>query len=208
MLTSAIALSACHATSDSGAAPETKTPIPMPAPTHSPSSRTGLRKIAGLYPIPLPNGWKLIDTEGEDFAIPDTPDEPFHKILARGALLATELQPGEPPEVMTLRQYAFSGAPADNLRTYATLILNGLRGQQLGARVLRQESLACALTPGPCAKLVVQRISPADDRIEIRYLLRDHAGLSWELVYLLRHDNLSAWAPLLAEIEGPAAAPE
>jgi hypothetical protein len=204
LLTWAVVLSACHATSDGGAARETKTPSPMPAPNHSLPSRADLLKNGGLYPIPVPRGWKLIDTEGEDVALPVIPSDPFHKVLARGALLATEIQPGGLPEAMTLRQYAFAGAPAGSLQAYATLILNGLRGQQLGARVLRQESLACALTPGPCAKLVVERISPADDRIEVHYLLRDHAGLSWELVYLLRRDNLSGWAPLLGVIEGPA----
>jgi hypothetical protein len=54
----------------------------------------------------------------------------------------------------------------------------------------------------PCVKLVIQRQPDADARTELRYLIRDRASSTWELVYLLRSDNLPQWAPLLAEIEG------
>jgi hypothetical protein len=176
----------------------------MPASTNPLPSRADLLKDGGLYPIPIPRGWKLIGADGEDIAIPDLPSDPFHKVLARGALLATEIQPSNLPEAMTLRQYGFAGAPAENLQAYATTVLNAMRAQQLGARVLRQESLPCALTSAPCAKWLIEHISEADDRIEIRYLLRDRAGLGWELVYLFRRDTIAARQPLIAEIEGRA----
>lgn len=200
------ALAACHAASDTAASHDIKAPAPMPSeplPLHA-----DLLEKGGLFPIPVPRGWKLIGADGQDEAIPNVPTDPFHKLLARGALLATESHAGNPPEAMTLRRYAFPGAPSASLQTYATLVLNALRDQGLGARVLRQESLACALTPGPCAKLVVERISDHDSRVEIHYLLRDRAELGWELVYLLRRDNLAAWQPLFGEIEGRAAAVE
>jgi hypothetical protein len=37
--------------------------------------------------------------------------------------------------------------------------------------------------------------------LELRYLVRDQTGQGWELVYLLRRDNLDAWGPLLGEID-------
>jgi hypothetical protein len=200
----AATLGACYAASDGAAARETQSPATVPSSTHSLPSREDLLKAGGLYPIPVPHGWKLINTEGEDEAIPLLPGEPFHRILARGPLLATEVNGGERPEVMTLRRYAFGEATAATLQMYATLVLNGLRTQGLGGRVVRQEVVACALTVQPCAKLQVRRADTPDDRVELHYLLRDHADLGWELVYWLRRDHLAAWAPLIAEVEGPA----
>jgi hypothetical protein len=52
----------------------------------------------------------------------------------------------------------------------------------------------------------VERTDSGDSRTEFHYLVSDLANLNWELVYLLRRDNLGAWAPLLAEIDGPLSA--
>lgn len=171
-------------------------------------SRADLLANGGLYPVPVPLGWKLIGALGEDVAIPVVAGDPCHRILARGALLATEQNPGQPPEVMTLRQYKLPGPPsADILSQYAALVLGTLTKQGAAPRVVSQQVSRCALSERPCAKLVVQRTSSSDSRTEIHYLVSDLANLNWELVYLLRGDNLRVWAPLLAEIDGsqPAA---
>lgn len=181
----------------------------MPSPNAQLPSRAELLRNGGLYPVPVPLNWKLIGTDGEDVRIPTVEGSAFHRILARGALLATETHPGNPPEAMTLRRYSLSGAPSpDILEQYAKGLLDALTQQGLGPRIVSQQIVACRLSQEPCAKLVVQRESNADNRTEVHYLLRDQATSSWELVYLLRRDNLSAWAPLLAEIDAsPVARP-
>src|SRR4051812_16931568 len=109
LLTALIGLAplACHSNggADSSSPPARGTTMQASA-TGSPPSRTDLLKTGGLYPVSVPLGWKLIDEAGQDVAIPAVPGDPFHRILARGALLATEIRSGPQPEVMTLRQYA------------------------------------------------------------------------------------------------------
>jgi hypothetical protein len=170
-------------------------------------SRTDFLRLGGLYPVPVPLGWKLIGARGEDVAIPVVAGDPFHRLLARGALLATEHDPGHPAEVMTLRKYALPSPPSgDILEKYTELVLATLTKQGVAPRVASQQISRCALSQLPCAKLVVERTTSGDSRTEIHYLVCDLASLNWELVYLLRRDNLSSWAPLLAAIEGPPAA--
>ncbi len=170
-------------------------------------SRANLLRLGGLYPVPVPLGWKLIGANGEDVTIPVVAGDPFHRILARGALLATEHDPGHPAEAMTLRKYALPSPPsADILEKYTQMVLATLTKQGVSQRVASQRISTCALSHLPCAKLVVERTTSGDSRTEIHYLVCDLASLNWELVYLLRRDNLSSWAPLLAEIDGPPVA--
>ena len=170
-------------------------------------SRAGLLRDGGLYPIPVPLGWKLIGARGEDVAIPLVAGDPFHRILARGSLLATEQNPGQPPEVMTLRQYALPGPPSVAiLSQYAALVLGTLTKQGTAPRVVGQQISNCALSNQACAKLVLERTNSGDRRTEIHYLVSDLANVNWELVYLLRRDNLGSWVPLFAEIDGPPSA--
>jgi hypothetical protein len=183
----------------------------MPADSGTPlPSRADLLREGGLYPIPVPLGWKLIGAHLEDVPIPSIPGDPFHRILSRGELLATEQNPGQPAEAMTFRRYPLPGPPsAGILGQYTALVLGILSKQGIAARVVSQQILRCALSGSqqPCAKLVVEKqIRSGDSMTEIHYLVSDSAGLSWQLVYLLRRDDLDSWAPLLAEIEGPHAA--
>lgn len=84
----------------------------MPSPSSPLPSRADLLRDGGLYPIPVPLSWKLIGADGEDVPIPLVEGSAFHRILARGALLATETRAGEPPETMLRR---------DNLGVWAPL---------------------------------------------------------------------------------------
>lgn len=171
------------------------------------SSRAELHWDGGLYPVPVPLGWKLIGPDSGEVPMPRGAGDPHHLVLARGALLATERVPGRPPEAMMLRRFALSGPPSARiLPSYANLVVQGLMMQGLVARVVTQEIAPCALSPHPCAKLVFERASSNDDRREVHYLVLDRGGQSWELVYLLRRDNLDAWAPLLKEIDAPSSA--
>jgi hypothetical protein len=156
----------------------------------------------------VPLGWKLIGPQLQDEVIPRVPGDPFHRILARGELLATEQDPGHPPEAMMFRRYPLPGPPsAGILGQYVAGVFDTLTKQGVAARAVTQVILRCALSQHPCAKLVVEKqIKSGERMIEIHYLVSDSAGLSWLLVYLLRPDNLASWAPLLAEIEGSQAA--
>src|SRR5262245_15697176 len=117
-----------------------------------------LLREGGLYPVPLPLGWKLVGEQGEDVPIPAVPGDPFHRILARGALLATELQPSQPAEAMMLRQCVLAGPPSETtLEQYAELVLDSLVQQGLGPRVVDKHVFSCALSQQPCAKLVIER---------------------------------------------------
>ena len=167
-------------------------------------SRADLLKDGGFYPVPVPLGWKLSGSEGEDVVIPVVSGHPFHRILARGALLATEAHPGQPRELMTLRHYKLPEAPSEAvLRQYSELVLAPLVDLGVEPSVASSGICSCRLSERPCAKLIVERASATDNRTSIHYLLLDRAGHSWELVYLLRPNNLAAWTPLLEEIDGP-----
>lgn len=140
-----------------------------------------------------------------DEAIPIIEGSPFHRILARGALLATETVPGSPPEGMIFRraQPAYSAAPSTELlQSFASDVTAELAQHGLAPRLVSQQMFSCAVSAHACAKIIVERNAPADTRTEIRYLIRDRASLNWELFYLIRRENLPRWAPLLAEIEG------
>lgn len=165
-------------------------------------SRSDLLRQGGLYPIPIPHTWKLIGSQGEDIAIPPVAGHPFHRILARGALLAMEKEPTGPAEAMTLRQIALpSELSATLLQSYVLQVVESLAQQGLAPRVLDQRVAICRLSATPAAKVVLERNHPRDDRLELRYLVRDQTGQGWELVYLLRRGNLDAWGPLLSEID-------
>jgi len=205
-----LALIACHASHrDDPAGIETSALTSMRPSTSQAPSRAELLRDGGLYPIPVPLDWKLIGEHGEDVAIPAVPGDPIHRILARGALLATEIHPGTPPELMALRQSPFPGAPSSTiLEQYVKQVLDGLTQQGVQPRLVSQQIVPCALSPQPCAKVVVERTTPADDRTERHYLIRDRAGFTWELVYLFRRNSVRSWAPLFAEIDGtPLAQP-
>jgi hypothetical protein len=175
----------------------------MSPPNAETPSHADLLREGGLYPIPVPLSWKLIGANGEDVLFPTVEGAFCHRILARGALLATETRPGSPPEAMTLRQYSLSGVPStDVLEKYAKPLVDSLAQQGLRPRIVSQQTVRRVLGEQACAKLVVERNGSADDRIEIHYLVRDQATVGWELVYLLRRDNLAVWAPLIAEIDG------
>lgn len=197
-----------------GGARTAETAAALPAPSAAPRgeatppSRAELLRFGGFYPIPVPLTWKLIGTDGEDVAIPPIEGSPFHRILARGALLATETSPGSPPEAMTLSEslFPYHGAPsAALLERYTETLISELSRQRLAPRVVSQQVFSCAVSQQACAKLVIERNADSDNRTELRYLLRDQASLTWELVYLVRRDNLPQWAPLFAELEGSAA---
>ena len=103
-----------------------------------------------------------------------------------------------------LRRFALSSPPSARILSwYANLVIQGLMMQGLGARVVSQEIAPCSLSPLPCAKLAFERTSPSDDRREIHYLVVDPAGRTWELIYLIRRDNVDAWTALLDEIDTP-----
>src|SRR5262245_12137991 len=180
----------------------------MSSPRTELPSHAELLRDGGLYPIPVPLGWKLIGSNGEDIAIPVVENGPFHRILARGALLATEAHPGQPPEAMTLRMFALSGPPSQPiLDDYSRLVNDAASRQGLHPRIVSKQIIPSALSSEPCAKLVIEQGGTTDRRLEIRYLVRDRAGSTWELAYVLRADNAVAWSPLLAEIESGQAVP-
>jgi hypothetical protein len=167
-------------------------------------SRADLLKEGGIYPVVVPLGWKLIGPAGEDLAIQPVPGHPVHRILAQGALLATETARTEQPEVMTARRYALPGpVTPDILDRYVDVIVAALAKQGLKPRVEEKRVGICALSEEPCGKVVVSRLAQADGRMEIHFLTRDQKGEAWELTYLIRRADVDRWRSLLAEIEGP-----
>ena len=181
----------------------------MNAPPPSPlPSRADLLKDGGLYPIPVPLGWKVIDETGQEVDIPAVPGHPFHRILARGALLVTEGDRADQPEVMMLRPYPLPPGPITLgvLDRYVSIVTADLAKRGVALRLTARQITTCTLSNEPCAKVVVDRTAPTDTRAEIHYLVRDKTRQSWELVYLVCRENLSAWTPLLAEIDGVAVA--
>src|SRR5262245_9764531 len=55
-------------------------------------SRADMLKDGGLYPIPIPLGWKMIDEDARAIDIPEVPGDPFHRVLGKGSLMATEAE--------------------------------------------------------------------------------------------------------------------
>lgn len=72
-------------------------------------SRAELLDAGGIYPVVVPLGWKLIDSDGNDEAIPELPGSPFHRILATGTLFATESERSDQSELMIVRHYSLPG---------------------------------------------------------------------------------------------------
>jgi hypothetical protein len=171
-------------------------------------SRADLLKEGGIYPVVVPLGWKLVGPAGEDIAIPPVPGQTFHRILAQGALLATEATRTEQAEMMTVRRYSLPGPiTPDILDRYAGIILEALAKQRLTPVLDEKRIGICALSDEPCGRIVVSRRSPADGRTEIHFLVRDQKGDTWELTYLIRQADAHRWRALLAEIDGPGAYP-
>jgi hypothetical protein len=124
-------------------------------------------------------------------------------MLAQGALLATEIDVPTLPELMTLRRFEFHGPVTGVLvEKYKEAVLGGLTKQGIPARVDTKQLFKYALTDELCGKLTIHRMSAVDNRVEVRYLLRDRVKTPWELVYLVRVAELQRWTPLFAEIEG------
>jgi hypothetical protein len=167
-------------------------------------SRADLLKEGGIYPVVVPLGWKLIGPAGEDIAIQRVHGHPHHRILAQGALLATETARTEQPEVMTARRFALPGpVTPDILDRYSDAVVDALGKKGVKPRVDEKRIGICALSEEPCGKLVVSRLAQADGRMEIHFLVRDQKREPWELTYLIRQADVDRWRPLLEEIEGP-----
>jgi hypothetical protein len=170
-------------------------------------SRAELLESGGLYPVPLPLTWQLIGEDGEPTALPKEEGSSFHRLLAKGALLAVESGNRAEPGTMMLRQYSLSGpVTADFVARYGDAQLKALREQGLAPTVQTRGVSSSAFSAEPCLKLHLLRNHMNDSRAAFHYVLRDRAGKAWELVYLVRRDELDAWKPLLAEIDGPPGA--
>jgi hypothetical protein len=173
--------------------------VDMPTP-----SRADLLKNGGIYPVIVPLGWKLVGPAGEDIAIQAVPGHPVHRILAQGALLATEESHDAQREMMTVRPYPLPGpVTPDILDRYTKLVLESLTKKGLKPRLEGRHFGICALSHEPCGKVVMSRMSPQDDRMEIHFVLRDQKREGWELTYLIRRAEVERWRLLLAEIDGP-----
>ncbi len=166
-------------------------------------SRADLLTAGGIYPVVVPLGWKLIGKEGADVGIPAVPGDPFHRITAKGALLATEAVRSDQPEVMTVRPFGSSDLfTSQGLDRYVEAVMVTLGERGLEPRLDEKRIGTCALGTGPCVKVVVSRMSPTESRMEIHYLTQDQRDQSWEIVYLVRRAEIERWRLLLAEIEG------
>jgi len=166
-------------------------------------SRAELLEHGGVYPVVVPLGWKLIGSAGEDVPIPPVPGAPFHRILAQGALLATEEARTEQAEMMMVRHFPLPAPITNMLDRYADAVMGTLAKQGLNPRLDEKRIGTCTLSDEPCAKVVVSRLAPRDGRLEIHFLVRDKKDVTWELTYLLRQAEIDRWRPLLAEVEGP-----
>jgi hypothetical protein len=170
-------------------------------------SRADLLKEGGLYPVIVPLGWKLIGSAGEDVAIPAVPGHACHRFLARGALLATEVERNAHPELMTVRQVRFVGpVTAEVLDRCAAVVVDALANQGVKPRVDDKRVGVCALSSEACGRIAIRRMAFGDRRMEIHYLLRDQKHQPWELSYLVRQANVESWRPLFAEMDGPGMA--
>jgi hypothetical protein len=165
-------------------------------------SRADLLKQGGIYPVVIPLGWKLVGPAGEDIDIPAVPGQPFHRVLAQGAIMAVEPELTGQPEAMTVRRFSLPGSISPEiLDRYASDVLQELAKKGLTPTVAEKRVGICALSDEPCGRLVIDR-GPADGRTEIHFVVRDQRSDSWELTYLVRQANLDRWRSLLADIEG------
>src|SRR4051812_46965275 len=53
-----------------------------------PPSTAQVLAQGGIYPVAVPLGWKLVNEAGKPEDIPSVAGDPFHKIIAIGAILA------------------------------------------------------------------------------------------------------------------------
>src|SRR4051812_44322768 len=53
-----------------------------------PPSTAEVLAQGGIYPVTVPLGWKLVNEAGQPEDIPSVPGAPFHRIIAKGAILA------------------------------------------------------------------------------------------------------------------------
>lgn len=157
-------------------------------------SRREVVSQGGIYPVAVPLGWKLVNESGHAEDIPAVPGDTFHKILAKGAILAQSPGPaGETSEVVMFTAL-HQPAPINQsmLDRYAEKMTNAA-GKSVEEKVM--------LTDPPRGRLVLVRTTPSDHRIERHYLLADAKGSTWQLVYLVKPENLDAWRPLFAAVE-------
>ena len=167
-------------------------------------SRTELLADGGIYPFVLPLDWVFIGAKGERVAIPGGTQDSFHRILAKGALLATEADERPEPEVALVRQVAYAPLSAKTFARYADDTVAALRSQKHEPQITESTMLqSSALSPQSIGKLSLKRCGAIDRRIEIHYLVADKVNVTWEIVYLLRSDATPRWSALLAAIETP-----
>ena len=103
-----------------------------------------------------------------------------------------------------LRQYSLSGPVTDEfVARYCEAQLKALRLQGLAPTVHVRALSTSALSPEPCLKVQLLRNHVNDSRAELHYVLRDRAQNAWELIYLVRREELEAWKPIFAEIDCP-----
>jgi hypothetical protein len=105
---------------------------------------------------------------------------------------------------MTLRQLSLPVLSESHVRRYVEQALDVLKQQGIKATLVSKDTAVRSLGPTPSAKVVLERSSASDNRTEVHYLVHDLRKQGWQLVYLLRRDNLAAWAPLLSAIDGDA----
>jgi hypothetical protein len=169
------------------------------ATNEAPSSRAELLAAGGIYPVAVPLGWKLVDANGKPESIPAVAGDPFHRVLAKGALVASPAGSGEDSEaVMFTALHEPAPITRSLLESYAEEVVAAAKAKGFAPRIDEKTMLD---TP-PRGRLVLARTAPNDGRIERHYLLADAQGVTWQLVYLVRPENLPSWQPLFAAVEG------
>jgi hypothetical protein len=148
----------------------------------------------------VPFGWKLVDASGKQQEIPTVPGTKYHRLPANRALLATDGNAADKGESMLLASFHSRGpVTASMLDRYAEQVAKSApAGTQ--KKVEAKQMFTHTTTREPRGKLFVSRM-PADGRHEIHYLFTDRAHETWQLVYLVRNENVDTWRTVLAELD-------
>jgi hypothetical protein len=183
------------------------TPSPPAVTTMSPSAEVSAAIATGdlLVPGPtdiaiVPFGWKLVGPDGKEQPIEKVPGTKYHRLPANRALLATDGSGPDRAESMLLTSFHSRGpVTAEMLDRYAEQVAKSApAGTE--KKVAAKQLFNHTTTREPRGKLFVAR-TPADGRHEIHYLFTDRAHETWQLVYLVRHENVEKWRTLLAELD-------
>jgi hypothetical protein len=160
-----------------------------------------------IYPVIIPNGWHLIDPDGDRIKLQPSATEQFQRLRAFGALsaVAPRVDDRQPRDGLLLNLIKEPGPwDEERLDVFGDALLVPQRSSKLKSRCeKRLLNLVFGRERG--AKIVISFFDPFSGRlarVSIYYFIRNVDDCSWSLQYFLDADKY-AWlrAVLEAEVE-------